>query len=51
MRTETFVGCPEGVLVERVIKVTSNELVWFQVKAPDRSTANRVLDSLVTRGL
>jgi eukaryotic-like serine/threonine-protein kinase len=41
--------CP-GVVVERVIRVTANRLLWVQVRSDDRATANTVLDSIATPG-
>jgi eukaryotic-like serine/threonine-protein kinase len=49
--TVVMTGCPGGVTIERVVLVTSNTLLWVQVRSPDRATANRVLDSVVTHGL
>jgi eukaryotic-like serine/threonine-protein kinase len=43
--------CPGGVTVERVVQVTSDMLLWIQVRSGDRATANRVLDSVETVGL
>ena len=45
-------GCPgPDVMVERVIQLTSNRLLWVQVRSDDRGTANRVLESVTTYGL
>jgi hypothetical protein len=49
--TVVMTGCPGGVTVERVVQVTSDTLLWIQVRSPDRATANRVLDSVETHGL
>ncbi len=49
--TVVMTGCPGGVTIERVVLVTSNTLLWVQVRSPDRATANRVLDSVETHGL
>ena len=49
--TVVMTGCPGGVTVERVVQVTSDTLLWVQVRTPDRATANRVLDSVETHGL
>ncbi len=49
-RTVTYVGCP-GYIVERVLQVTTDRLLWVQVRSDDRATANRVLDSVSTFGL
>jgi len=48
--TVTYSACP-GVIVERVIHVASNRLLWVQVRSDDRATANSVLDSVQTHGL
>jgi serine/threonine protein kinase len=45
-------GCPgPDVMVERVVQLTSNRLLWVQVRSDDRGTANRVLESVTTYGL
>jgi hypothetical protein len=49
--TVVMTDCPGGVTVERVVQVTSDTLLWIQVRSPDRATANRVLDSVETHGL
>ncbi|MEO6510387.1 MAG: serine/threonine-protein kinase, partial [Nocardioides sp.] len=50
--TVFFKGCPGAdVMVERVIQLTSNRLLWVQVRSDDRGTANRVLESVTTYGL
>ena len=50
--TVFFSGCPGvDVTVERVIRVNQNQLLWIQILADDRKTANRVLDSVTTSGL
>ena len=38
-------------VVERVVRVTANRLLWVQVRAATRSTAVAVLDSVTTAGL
>ena len=38
-------------MVERVVQLTSNRLLWVQVRSDDRATANRVLESVTTYGL
>jgi hypothetical protein len=43
-------GCPD-VIVERVIRVTANRLLWVQVRSHDRATANNVLDTVTTHGM
>jgi hypothetical protein len=50
--TVFFNGCPGAdVTVERVVQLTSNRLLWVQVRSPDRATANRVLESVTTYGI
>ena len=50
--TVYFVGCPgPEFIVERVVQLTSNRLLWVQVRSDDRSTANRVLASVDTIGI
>lgn len=54
--TVLFTGCPlegreDGVTVERVVQTTANQLLWVQVRAGDRGTANRVLDSVDLSGV
>lgn len=49
--TVVFTGCPGGVIVERVVQVAANRLLWVQVRSADRATANDVLDSVETSGL
>ena len=45
--TVTFPGCEHGgVTIERVVQVTTNRLLWVQVRAEDVATANDVLDSV-----
>ena len=46
-----FTGCPGGVVVERVVLLASNRLLWVQVRSADRATANTVLDGVDTRGI
>lgn len=50
MVTVFFTGCP-GVVVERVVQITENRLLWVQVKATTRATANTVLDGVRTHGI
>lgn len=50
-RTVTHLDCPGGVLVERVVHVTTDQLLWVQVRSTDRATAARVLDSVVSYGM
>ncbi len=49
-RTVRHTDCP-GVIVERVMQVTTDRLLWVQVRSDDPATANRVLDSVRTSGL
>ena len=45
-------GCPgPQFIVERVVQLTSNRLLWVQVRSDDRGTANRVLASVDTIGI
>jgi len=50
-RTVVYEGCPAGVTVERVVQVTTEQLLWVQVRSADRATAARVLDSVVAHGM
>jgi hypothetical protein len=45
--TVFFSGCP-GVdfMVERIIRVNQNQLLWIQIRADDSPTARRVLESV-----
>jgi hypothetical protein len=47
--TQVNQDCP-GVLIERVLQVATNQFVWIQVRASDRSTATKVLDSVSIGG-
>ena len=49
-RTVVLLGCP-GVIVERVVQVTDDRLMWVQVRSDDRAAADRVLGSVRARGL
>ena len=49
-RTVTSTDCP-GVVIERVVQVTTNELLWIQVRSHDEATAREVLESVSTQGL
>jgi len=49
-RTVVHTGCP-GVIVERVVRVTSNRWLWVQVRSEDQAMANRILDGVATHGL
>jgi eukaryotic-like serine/threonine-protein kinase len=53
--TVVFTGCTlagrdDGVTVERVRRATARQLLWVQVRAEDRATANRVLDTVTLYG-
>ncbi len=48
--TVVFTGCP-GVLIERIVQVTPNRLLWVQIRSADQATANAVLDSVETHGM
>lgn len=50
-RTEWFTGCDGGVLVERVVQVAGNRVLWVQVRSANRATATDVLESVETHGL
>lgn len=51
-RTVEFRGCDfGGITVEHVVQVQASKLLWVQVRAPDRATANDVLDSIDTSRL
>jgi serine/threonine protein kinase len=51
-RTVVYGDCPGGgVLVERVVQVSTNTLMWVQVVSDDRATANDVLDGVDTHGI
>jgi hypothetical protein len=50
--TVVYSDCPGGgVLVERVVQVSSNTLMWVQIRSDDRATATEVLDSVETHGI
>jgi serine/threonine protein kinase len=49
-RTVVSTGCP-GVIVEHVVQVSADTLLWVQVRAHDRSTAASVLRSVHTQGV
>lgn len=50
--TAHWSGCDGGmVAVERVVRVTSSQLLWVQVRAADGGTANQVLDAVSTHGM
>jgi serine/threonine protein kinase len=49
--TVYFDGCDQMTVVERVVRVAANRLLWVQVRALSRGTAVSVLDSVTTSGL
>jgi len=50
--TATFTDCPGGtVIIERVVQVADNRLLWVQVRSPDRGTGLQVLDQVTIRGV
>ncbi|WP_202388278.1 serine/threonine-protein kinase [Nocardioides flavescens] len=52
--TVVYSGCPGtdgAVVVERVVQVTRNTLLWVQVRSGDRPTAAQVLDGVETHGI
>jgi hypothetical protein len=48
--TVFYTGCGDGVMVERVVRLTDNRLLWVQVRSATTATANQVLDSVETHG-
>jgi eukaryotic-like serine/threonine-protein kinase len=48
--TVVSTGCP-GVIIEHAEELNSSLLLWVQVHAPDRDTAEQVLRSIGTHGL
>lgn len=48
--TVIFRDCPVGVIVERVVQLTTNRMLWVQVRSADTATANRVLDDVEAHG-
>jgi hypothetical protein len=49
--TVVYSDCSAGVVVERLVQVTADELLWVQVRSADRATANDVLDGVRTHGM
>jgi hypothetical protein len=49
-RTVVYTACP-GIIVERVVQVAANRVLWVQVRSTDRATAYDVLESVDTSGL
>ncbi|WP_036563221.1 serine/threonine-protein kinase [Nocardioides halotolerans] len=51
-KTVVYADCTGGtVVVERVVQVSTNTLLWVQIRSSDRATANQVLDDVRTHGL
>jgi len=49
--TETSTGCPGGaVIIEKAMQVSSDKLLWIQVRSKDQQTAEQVLATVDTRG-
>ena len=49
--TGVFTGCPGGgVIAERVVRVSQDQLLWIQIRSADRGTAYRVLDGVRVYG-
>jgi hypothetical protein len=48
--TVVYTRCGAGVVVERVVQLTDNRLLWVQVRSATSATANQVLDSVETHG-
>ncbi|WP_211318797.1 serine/threonine-protein kinase [Nocardioides silvaticus] len=48
--TVVYPDCPGGIVVERAVQVTDDQLLWVQVRSSDTATANRVLDSVAAYG-
>ena len=50
--TVVYSECPGGgVTVERVVQISTNTILWVQIRSADRGTANDVLDDVVTHGI
>ncbi|GAA4121064.1 serine/threonine-protein kinase [Nocardioides fonticola] len=49
--TVVHTGCPDGVTVERVVRLGADTLLWVQVRATDADTAEQVLDTVSARTL
>ncbi|MGC4110056.1 MAG: serine/threonine-protein kinase [Nocardioides sp.] len=49
-RTVVSTGCP-GAIVEHVVQVSADQLLWVQVRAPDEKAAKDVLADVHTQGL
>jgi len=51
MVTVPYTGCPHGVLVERVVQITTGHLMWVQVHADTLDEAYEVVETVQTHGL
>ena len=49
--TVFYADCPGGVVVERIVHLTENTLLWVQIRSQDRAVANQVLDDVETHGI
>ncbi len=49
--TVVYSDCPGGYTVERVVRVTADQLLWIQVRSRTRGTANGVLDGVAVYGM
>lgn len=49
--TVFYTGCPDdSVVVERVMRLTPNRLLWVQIRSRSTAVANRILDDVETHG-
>jgi serine/threonine protein kinase len=49
--TSVSTGCPGGeVIIEHVVQLSANRLLWVQVRSDDRATAEQVLGTVRTHG-
>jgi hypothetical protein len=46
MMTSFFVDCPQGIVVERLVQITQDQVLWVQLRSADKDTAEAVLDSV-----
>ncbi len=49
--TVVYSGCPDGLVVERVVQLNRSQLLWVQIRSDDGPTANRVLSGVEVFGL
>jgi serine/threonine protein kinase len=49
-RTVISTGCPGGVIIEHVVQISADMLLWVQVRSADEQTAKTVLGSVQTQG-